>query len=360
MILAVLVCLSGGLAPDWKLHRQPPELEFPRDHGAHREYRTEWWYLTAELSDEEGRRYGVQLTIFRQGMESGLVEPQVNPPAPRWQLREAFAGHLALADIGSGRFRHAERVRRPQGGLAGASDKALDVWLEDWSFVLEPDGRLRARARDAESGVECDLAFALLKPLVLHGDRGLSRKGPEDGNASAYFSWTRLSGEGALTIDGRARKVRGEAWFDHEWGSSQLGGGVVGWDWLGLRLSDRRELMVYCLRRADGSVIEQSGGTLILADGSTRALRRDEILLEARQWWQSPRSGGKYPCAWSLRVPSAGIDGRLSTQLADCELDTAGSSGVIYWEGPVTLEGSVSGSGYAELTGYAGSLGGRF
>lgn len=356
MIQAALLCVVGGLTAEWKLHQQPPELSFPRDHGAHREYRTEWWYLTAELLDDAGRRHGVQLTIFRQGMQPGLAAPE----EPRWKLREAFAGHLAVAEVDAGRFRHAERVRRPQGGLAGAAHDRLDVWLDEWSFTQSDDQHLRARAHDADSGLAIDLCFVTAKPLVLHGEHGLSRKGPEAGNASAYVSWTRLSGEGSLTIEGRALKVRGEAWFDHEWGSSQLGEGVVGWDWLGLRLADQRELMVYCLRRADGSVIEQSGGTLILADGSTRALRREEIHLEARQWWQSPRTGGKYPCAWSLRVPSAGIDGRLSAQLPDCELDTAGSSGVIYWEGPVTLEGSVSGSGYAELTGYAGSLGGRF
>ncbi len=356
MMLPLLLAATLLPAPEWKQHTEVPEIVFPRDHGAHPEFRTEWWYLTAECRVPGGQRYGVQLTIFRQGMQAG--PPRADEP--RWTLREAYAGHLAIAALDEGRFVHAERVRRANGGLAGASQETLDVWLEDWSFALDAEGVLRARARDASTGIGVDLGLRPVKPAVLHGERGLSIKGPEAGNASAYMSWTRLEGQGTLEWNGQSQSVTSAAWFDHEWGSSQLGAGVVGWDWFGLRLTDGRELMVYLLRRADGTPIEQSGGTLVLGDGSSRALKREEIELQALDHWMSPHSGGRYPSAWRLRVPSAGIDGEVRAELADCELDTAGSSQVIYWEGPVTMRGSAQGSGYAELTGYAGSLGGRF
>jgi predicted secreted hydrolase len=356
MILPLLLAAVLLPSPQWQQHTQAPTITFPRDHGAHPQFRTEWWYLTAECRSAAGQRYGVQLTIFRQGMQAGVP----GPGEPRWKLRQAYAGHLAIAALDEGRFVHAERVRRANGGLAGASEETLDVWIEDWSFALDAQGVLRAKARDGQTGIAVDLSWRPTKPAVLHGDRGLSLKGPEPGNASAYMSWTRLEGQGTLEWNGQQLDVTSSAWFDHEWGSSQLGAGVVGWDWFGLRLVDGRELMIYLLRRSDGTAIEQSGGTLVLADGSTRTLRRDEITLEALEHWTSPRTKGRYPSRWRLSVPSTGIDGEVRAQLEDCELDTAGSSQVIYWEGPVSLKGSTTGSGYAELTGYAGSLGGRF
>lgn len=195
---------------------------------------------------------------------------------------------------------------------------------------------------------------------MLHGERGYSRKGADPGNASIYSSWTRLAAHGRVRVGGRERKVSGEAWYDHEWGTSQLGQGVVGWDWFSLRLADGRELMLYRLRRADGSAEPFSAGTLVEADGSSRALALADFSIEPLGTWRSPRSGGAYPAGWRLGVPGAKLELELRPLLADCELDTSSSTGVVYWEGPVRAAGTVAGEGYVELTGYAGDLAGRF
>jgi predicted secreted hydrolase len=219
---------------------------------------------------------------------------------------------------------------------------------------------LHASGRAREIGLALELDLRPAKGPILHGPGGLSPKGTEPGNASAYVSFTRLDTQGRLELDGRELAVRGESWFDHEWGSSQLGAGVVGWDWFGLRLSDGRELMIYRMRRADGSVLPLCAGTLVRADGSSRALAPGEIELAVEARWTSPHSQAVYPARWKLRIPSEELDLRIAPRVPDCEFDGTRSTGVRYWEGPVAVEGSAAGSGYAELTGYAGSLAGRF
>ena len=188
----------------------------------------------------------------------------------------------------------------------------------------------------------------------------MSRKGDEPGNASAYLSWTRLSVSGTLGLDGVADAVRGTAWFDHEWGTSQLGEGVVGWDWFALQLDDGRELMLYLLRREDGSPAAVSAGTLVAADGTSRSLSLADFAVEVTDRWRSPHTGAEYPAGWRVRVPSAALDLRVAPPVPDCELDTSASVDVTYWEGPVRFSGSHAGGGYVELVGYAGSLAGRF
>jgi predicted secreted hydrolase len=187
----------------------------------------------------------------------------------------------------------------------------------------------------------------------------VSQKGPGRGNASAYASWTRLATSGTLEVDGRTRRVRGEAWFDHEWGSTQLGADVAGWDWFGLRFDDGRELMLYQLRRKDGSLLAESSATLVLADGTTRHVARTEFELTALETWTSPKTQAAYASRWKLTLPSAGLTVEIRPLLADCEVDARGSTGNVYWEGPVAVSGSVTGAGYGELTGYASALGGK-
>jgi predicted secreted hydrolase len=195
---------------------------------------------------------------------------------------------------------------------------------------------------------------------VQQGVDGYSQKGADPGNASAYLSWTRLEVGGTLALDGRELAVAGDGWFDHEWGSSQLGEGVAGWDWFSLRLDDRSELMVYRLRREDGSPDPYSSGTLVRADSSTRRLGVDEVVLEPAGWWTSPATGGRYPSGWRIAVASEQLDLEVAPLVPAAEFDGRGSTGVVYWEGPVEVTGSHRGEGYAELTGYAGSLAGRF
>ena len=334
----------------------PPELALPRDHGAHPGYRTEWWYLTGLVESVSGERFGFQLTFFRQGLAPGPGEPG----ASALRARQVLAAHLAVADIGRQRFTHAERLRRADGGLAGFATDDLELWLDDWRLERRPDGALVARARDVEQAIGLELELQPGRDLVRHGDRGYSQKGPEPGNASAYLSWTRLLATGRLEVGGRTIEVRGTAWFDHEWGTSQLGDGVVGWDWFSLRLDDGRDLMVYRLRRADGSADPFSSGTLVGVDGETVRLGRDDVAIEVLEHWESPASGGRYPSRWRLAVPRFDIELELRPLLEAAELDGTVTTGVVYWEGPVTASGSATGEGYAELTGYADSLEGRF
>jgi predicted secreted hydrolase len=340
----------------WREITEPPALALPRDHGAHPETRTEWWYVTGLVTDEAGRRYGFQITFFRQGLSSEALEPG----SSRLRARQVAAAHLAVADIEAGGFHHAERLRRAAGGLAGWSETDLDVWLENWTMQRAEDDTIAIRARDPETGIGLELELRPEKALVLQGNAGYSQKGESPGNASAYLSWTRLSASGSLEVGGSTTEVDGGAWFDHEWGTSQLGKGVAGWDWFSFRLEDGRDLMVYRLRRTDGSADPFSSGTVVAADGGTSKLGRDDVEIEALEWWDSPASGGRYPVRWRIKVPGHGIDLDVRGLLPASELDGSATTGVVYWEGPIDAIGSARGEGYAELTGYAGSLEGLF
>jgi predicted secreted hydrolase len=351
LVLALLALQQG----EWKRVEPGLLLAYPADHGAHPEYRTEWWYVTGHLEDDAGEHFGFQLTVFRRGIDAGGPRPGESP----LRARHVFAGHLALTDVAAGETRFAERLARAS-PLAGAALTDLDVVLADWSLARGADGALALAAGDRERGFALDLALAPGKPLVLHGPGGRSRKGDEAGNASAYASWTRLAVTGTLARDGGAREVRGSAWFDHEFGSTVLPEGVVGWDWFGLQLDDGRELMLFVLRDAAGNASVTSAATLVEPDGRVRPLARDEFTLRASATWTSPRTGGVYPAGWTIAIPSAELALELVPRVVDCELVTTATTNVAYWEGPVTIEGSVTGRGYAELTGYAGSLSGRF
>jgi predicted secreted hydrolase len=338
----------------WRRIEPGLALEFPRDHGAHLDTRTEWWYVTGELADENGARFGFQFTIFRRGLEPGAGAPGESP----LRARHIYAGHLALTDVDAQRTRFAERLARSS-PIARASEERLELVLEDWELAGD-ERKLALDAADPVQGFGLELEFTPEKPLVRHGVDGYSAKGSEPGNASAYVSWTRLAVRGKLTLDGRALDVQGGAWFDHEFGSSVLESGTVGWDWFGLRLDDGRELMVFGLRDEHGNFRTTSAGTLVERDGTAHALAARDFALTNASHWTSPHSGGRYPAECTLRVPAHGLELRLRPLVPDCELRDAGATGVVYWEGPVDVTGSVAGSGYVERTGYAGSLAGRF
>jgi predicted secreted hydrolase len=356
IILLVVIAAAAGEEPQWRQVTGPPELSFPRDHGAHFDYRTEWWYVTGLLTDEQQRRYGFQITFFRQGLQPGDPEPGTSG----LRARQIVAAHLAIADISEQRFHHSERLRRVAGGLAGASQTDLEVWLDDWRMVRDDDGVISVTARDPEHAIGVDLELRTQRQLVWHGDRGYSQKGEVIGNASVYLSWTRLTVAGELSLADGRRAVSGSAWFDHEWGTSQLGGGVVGWDWFSLRLDDGRDLMLYRLRQADGGAAPHSSGTVVAVDDTVSILARDDAEIEVVKRWISPATGASYPIRWRLRLPAHDIDVEVRALLAASELDGTATTGVIYWEGPVAASGTQRGEGYVEMTGYAGTLEGRF
>ena len=356
--LVSMAAAGGAAAGEWAAADGTRTWTFPRDHGAHPEYRTEWWYFTGILAAADGRRFGYQLTFFRQGMVPVAADPG-NP----WSVRDLHLAHFTLTDVRERSFRFGERISRAGPGLAGAAVDALRAWVLDWSAAAEGSGfTLEAR----EGDVAIRLSLRPRRPPVLHGFGGLSRKGPAVGQASWYASVTDLETTGTVRAGGEGEvAVQGASWFDHEFGSGQLADDLAGWDWFGLRLSDGRALMIYRLRRRDGTVAPASAGTLVGADGTARHLAGDDVAIEALATWRSPHSGASYPARWRLRVPAAGIALELSPLLPDQELRTGRSTGVTYWEGAVGGRGTGGGTpvtveGYAELTGYAGGMGGLF
>ena len=325
-------------------------FSFPADHGPHPEFRTEWWYYTGNLETAEGRHFGFQLTFFRVALAPPVAGVE---RASAWSASQLYLAHFALTDTAGQRFHAWSRLDRQALGLAGARATPFRVWLGDWSAESEsPDG-LPVRLHAGEDDVAIDLILTSDKPVVLQGDRGLSRKGPEPGNASYYYSLSRMSARGTVRVDGTPWSVSGLAWMDREWSTSALGPELVGWDWLALQLDDGREVVVYRLRRRDGTADALSAGALIGVDGVARPLDLDQVRLDALDHWTSPRSHVRYPSRWRLAVPGAGLVLEIVPRLADQELIV----GTRYWEGAVRGEGRadgrpVAGRGYVELVGY--------
>jgi predicted secreted hydrolase len=336
------VAVTLVAAEDWQQVSGPPALSFPKDHGAHPAHRSEWWYLTGVVGDESGggERFGIQLTFFRQGLDpqpSGREQSQL-------RARQVLAAHLAVTDIARDAHQTAQRLRRVGAGLAGYSEDDLLVWLEDWELRRQSDGSLRLSASDRAAEVAIQLVLQPLSDLVSHGDNGYSQKGEAADNASVYLSWTRLEGAGELTIGSRQIGVSGEAWFDHEWGTSQLDPGTVGWDWFGLRLDHDRELMLYRLRKQAGSA--RLSATLVSRSSGTEHLGSTDIILQELATWVSPQSGASYPAGWRLQLPRFGIDIEVWPLVADAEMDTRRTTATVYWEGPVSVGGTSIGEGY--------------
>ncbi|MEA2693401.1 MAG: hypothetical protein QOJ16_2788 [Acidobacteriota bacterium] len=344
--LSVAESLRGTGPEGFAQALTPRAFHFPEDHGPHPEFRTEWWYYTGNLATAEGRRFGFQLTFFRNALS-----PHPPERASRWATNQVYLAHFTLTDVEAGRFRSFERLERGAVGLAGAQASPFRVWLGDWASA-GPEGRETAtpiRLTASDGGTAIDLTLQAGKPPVLEGDHGLSRKGTEPGQASYYYSLPRMPAAGTVRSGGTSYAVSGLAWMDREWSTSSLSPDQVGWDWFSLQLADGRELMLYRLRRKDGSADPASSGTLIAADGSSRPLGSTDVKLDTAGAWTSPRSGARYPARFHLRLPALGLDLDVRPLLADQELDTS----FRYWEGAVAVTGTVAGSGYVELTGYA-------
>jgi predicted secreted hydrolase len=355
ILFMILGCPHQTAASVWRQAVGPWNWSFPRDHGAHPDFRTEWWYFTGNLNDDAGKPFGYQLTFFRQGILHEAKNP-VNP----WSIRDLYFAHFTLTDVSAGQFWYAERVSRKGPGLAYASEKGMDVRLLNWTAKMER-GRIRISAHHQQ--MELSLELSPRKPIVLHGLNGLSRKGPREGQASYYTSFTDLGTKGFIRtpLSPSRIHVRGISWFDQEFGSNQLASNQVGWDWFSLHLSDGHDLMIYFLRRTDGSVEPTSSGTLVDLSGKTAPLRLPDISIEVLDHWKSPKTEGIYPSRWRIRVPNSGINLLINALVADQELITEGSTAVIYWEGAVAGRGKSSGKdvnceGYVEMTGYAGVL----
>lgn len=325
-------------------------FRFPEDHGPHSEFKTEWWYFTGNLADPKGRPFGYELTIFGIGMA-----PQPIPSSSAWRSHRLYMAHFALTDVEGMAFHNHERFSRAALGLAGADPNTLHVWIEDWTLEPETKSGFPLRLKAEEADVKIDLRLEAAKPPVLNGDRGLSQKSAEPGNASYYYSMTRLPTAGTLRIGEKQFAVSGTSWLDREWSTSALGADQVGWDWFALQLSNNTEIMFYRLRRRDGSADPLSAGTFVNADATSQNLSLQDFQIEELGSWRSPKDGSRYPAGWRLKLPKQGLELDVQPLLADQELKVS----VRYWEGAVSLRGTehgkpITGRGYVELTGYAG------
>ena len=335
----------------------PRQFSFPQDFGSHPDYQLEWWYYTGNLTAEDGRAFGYQLTFFRRALLP--LQDKVQRTSD-WAVNQVYLAHFTLTDVQAGQFHYIERFARGAAGLAGAVvEPNYQVWLDNWSVSQVSDGSYALQAEYAGNRIQLEMIDR--KGPILEGIDGYSQKGPDPGNASYYFSQPRLETTGTVTIGGQAIAVKGMSWMDHEFSTSALGADLVGWDWFSIQLSDGSELMVYNMRHGDGSTDAFSQGTIIHPDGTTRRLLREEYLITPTGQWKSPHSGAVYPSGWRVEVPGEQIDLTVKPRLADQELRVS----FTYWEGAVAVSGTrngkqVTGSGYVELTGYAKSMQGQF
>jgi predicted secreted hydrolase len=329
------------------------KLSFPADHYAHRDFKTEWWYYTGHLETASGKRYGYQVTFFRFGLRDRQKEAKEQP-----LFTELYMAHFALSDIAAKKFSFRERINRSRGDKAGAATDRFLVWNEDWK--VEGDEKNHA-IQVNDRGTQLRLQLRSLKAPVLHGQNGLSQKGEGEGRASYYYSLTRMQTDGELTIHGKKEQVRGLTWMDHEFGSNQLREDQVGWDWFSIQLDNQTEVMLYLMRRKDGSVDPYSSGTLVSANGASKHLGLKDFQVGVSERWKSPKSGANYPMKWQVTIPGDEIELEITPAFPEQELITNRSTRVTYWEGAAQIRAKVrgqrvNGNGYVEMTGYAGKL----
>jgi predicted secreted hydrolase len=352
-VLSVSSVLGGTGATGFARATLPRRFVFPEDHGPHPDFRSEWWYTTGQLR-AGSRRFGYQLTIFRQALAAA------GPPrTSAWATRQVYLGHLAITDVDGVGFMAFEQVAREGLDLGGARARPYRVWALDWTMAGLDGGQdlfplsLRARGADEAHSVELALTLDAGRGPVLQGDEGLSRKGPEPGNASYYYSCTRLPTVGRLGIDGTSFEVTGTSWLDREWSTSALAPATEGWDWLALHLSDGRDVMIYRLRRRDGGTTAESRATVIDRNGGSRVVGPEAFRFVPAAFWRSPRTAIRYPVGVTVQIPSADLTLEVRPLLEDQELRLS----LQYWEGAVEARGraggrAVTGSGYLELAGY--------
>jgi predicted secreted hydrolase len=323
--------------------------EFPRDYFNHPDYQTEWWYYTGNVQGSDGHRFGFELTFFRQGISR---DPKQNSA---WDLRDIYFAHFALSDLTGKEFFHTERTNRSGPGIAGASAKLQKVWNGNWRAEwLSGEERLTALV----DSFALNLSLRPQKPPVIHGENGVSQKSAGLGRASHYFSETRLAVSGSLTFNARRHSISGLAWMDHEFFTHQLETNQIGWDWFSIQLDDQSELMLFQIRRKDGSLDPFSAGTFVDSEGHAKHLRAADFELSpGSEDWTSAATRARYPIRWQIRVAALNLTLAVTTPLPSQELVATSNIAPSYWEGAVLLQGKknsvdIGGSGYLEMTGY--------
>ena len=354
-----LACLGAALLfvaqspPPYRLALPGYRYEFPRDNFDHPDYQTEWWYYTGNVHSADGHRFGFELTFFRQGVDRSRSNDSL------WDVRDLYVAHLALSDLDGGHFHHAERTNRAGPGIAGVSEADGRIWNGNWRIDWRGD-KQQLQAIDERFTLNFSMRSA--KPPVIHGENGVSQKAEGAGRASHYISLTRLITSGQIELGATKFEVIGLAWMDHEFFTSQLSPDQVGWDWLSIQLDNHTELMLFHLRRKDGSIDPYSAGTFVDSNGRATHLRRDDFTLEpAGEMWASPASGAAYPVRWKISVPALNVALEATTRLRSQELAGVNKLIPTYWEGAIRLSGRkgetpIAGIGYLEMTGYAQPL----
>lgn len=323
------------------------DFQFPQDHSAHPTFRNEWWYVTGNLQTANGQRFGYQVTLFRIALSP---KPAANPSL--WASNQVWMAHIALTDVAGNQHLSDERFARGAAGLAGQSLQPFKVWLEDWQILGEATGEFPWTVQVANADFSLKLKLQPEKPAVLQGNQGLSQKSSEAGNASYYYSFTRLATTGSLHYQGQDLPVTGSSWLDREWSTSALGKDQVGWEWFSLQFDEGHDLMFYQLRNRSGDADQtHSQGKWIAADASTQNLSLQDITLKPVKYWQAS-DGAKYPIAWELRYPAVNGSWRIEAVVDDQLMETS----VRYWEGAVNIidlqTKQLVGLGYLELSGY--------
>ncbi|HLI83632.1 MAG TPA: lipocalin-like domain-containing protein [Bryobacteraceae bacterium] len=330
-------------APAFRVATPSYHFQFPRDHFNHPDFRTEWWYYTGNVRAASGRRYGFELVFFRQGEHR---RPAENPST--WRADDLYLAHLALTDIDGKRFRYYERLNRAGPGIAGVSLEEGRIWNGNWQSRWDLGSGTQTLTAVA-ADIRFQLRLTARKPPVINGENGISQKADGAGQASYYVSFPRLAVEG--TLNGAA--VTGSAWMDHEWFTSQLAKNQVGWDWFSIQLDNGADLMLFRLRRADGSIDPHSAGTYIDPAGRATHLKQSDFTLAPLDLWRSPHTHARYPVRWHIAVPAWNLSLEARAALPDQELPAENGIGNTYWEGSVQYSGSATGVGYLEMTGYA-------
>ncbi len=335
--------------------REPRAFDFPCDHGPHDAYQTEWWYYTGNLFDASGRHFGYQLTFFRRALVPPDEQAMLADRDSAFAFDQVYFAHFAITDSAANAHVSFEKYSRGTAGLAGAQASPFRVFVEDWSATAAHDDGDAARVRlvAAQDGYAIDLTLTSTKPFVFHGDRGLSQKSPNPGNASYYYSMTRMATAGKVTTPRGTFEATGNSWLDREWSTSALDEDTEGWDWFSLQFDDGREIMFFKLRQKETGDITFAKGTYVGADGRTELVRQDEVTITVLDRWTSRQTGATYPVRWRLASPRYGLDIEIVARILDQEMRLTQR----YWEGAVTFEGvsaagPVAGVGYVEMTGY--------
>lgn len=368
MMAIVFVCLGGGCRSEetdridiaralsaetggdcYKAALYPGTLQFPRDHGPHNDFKTEWWYYTGNLKTEQGRHFGYQLTFFRRALACGPLTG-----VSKWRTRQLYFAHFAVTDTRGDHFYSGFRMNRESLGITGSRAMPFRVWIDNWSADGSKD-QVVLTAEDNQTTL--NLGLTPEKPLVLQGDKGLSRKGPGATNASYYYSWPRLATKGTLKIGSQIHAVSGSSWFDHEWSTTALGRDVAGWDWFAVHLDDGRDLMVCQIRDSQGSPNGHGFGSFSSPGKRVDILGEGQFSIIPEGYWKSPSTGRRYPAGWKISLPGHGIVLQVKPVIPNQEHTQM----FVYWEGAVRVSGedvkskvpgTVNGAGYVELTGY--------